>query len=232
MQKSLAALLLMLVVCSAPSMASSCFAQAGRGREFGGGWIRKSISFHGCHFKENQGLAVAGEEVCTGEQWQFSAGLALPLAAVLLLRLPSLSTSACEALNLTPFLGGSSLGSADVSTEQNKNTCSLLGMGEGKELTAKSPVLLNCSTKESLCFQLSARVPPDVTEGDCPICTPCHPAGALGLSSSLQEARRCHSQDKGSPLPGSQQLTNLSCAVLLQPWLRKQPNKTPQRLPG
>lgn len=60
--------------------------------------------------------------------------------------------------------------------------------------------------------------------------SPWVPAEALGggcLSSSLEEARICHSQDKVSPLPGSQQReaaahqpAALNCSVLLQPWHR------------
>lgn len=159
MQKNLSVLLL----CSATQWPQSAFPWAGTGREFGEGWFRKSISFHGCHFKKNRGAAVAGEEVWTGDRaGSFLLDLQHPWVQrqVLLHRLPSLSTSACEELSLTPFLDGNSVSSADVSMEQNKNTCSLLGRGEGKKLTAESPVFLNRPTGETLCFQLSVRASP------------------------------------------------------------------------
>lgn len=93
MQKSLTVVLLMLVVCRAASSPPAAFPQAGTGREFGQGWIRKSFSCRGCRLEKNQGAA---EELWAGEQRQFSAGLAPSLGAVLLLTPPSLSTSACQ----------------------------------------------------------------------------------------------------------------------------------------
>lgn len=84
MQKNPAVLLLMPVLVSATQWPQTAFPQAGMGREFGEGWVRKSISFQGCHFKKNEGVAVAGEEARTGEQsWQLRAGLAPSLGAVL-----------------------------------------------------------------------------------------------------------------------------------------------------
>lgn len=153
---------------------------------------------------------------------QVSAALAPSLGAILLLTPPSLSPSACEPPNLTPFLDGSSVGSADVSVEQNKNTCSLLGMGEGKT-DSKKPSSLKLIHQRAPGFHSS--VPP-ATLGAC--------LDRGWLCSSLEEARRCHSQDKVSPVPGSQQRE--AAAHNLQPWAApasvslKPPNKTPARV--
>lgn len=160
---------------------------------------------------------------------------------MLLHRLPSLSTSVCEELSLTPFLDGNSVSSADVSMEQNKNTCSLLGRGEGKKLTAKSPVFLNQPTRETLCFQLSVRASPRC---HCPICTPVT-LGACrgpGWGMSLQQlggGRDMSFPGQGVPsawLPAEGSSSSPTCSPELlcaPPALAslKQPNKTPQHLP-